>query len=92
MPTIYVYCDNQSIIGRAQSNMYNCKSRHICHIHNTVKYLISNEIISIHYIKSKENIIDPLNKGLSRVLVYNSLRKMILKPLKMKNCNDDNHV
>jgi hypothetical protein len=90
--TIYVYCDNQSIIGRAQSNIYNCKSRHIRHIYNTVKYLITNEIISIDYIKSKENIADLLNKSLSRELVYDSLRKMNLKPLKMKDYNDDNHV
>jgi len=92
VPTIYVYCDNQSIIGRAQSNIYNCKFRHIRHIYNTVKDLITNEIISIDYIKSKENIVDSINKDLSRELLYNSLRKMSLKPLKMKDCNDDNHV
>jgi hypothetical protein len=50
-----------------------------------------NEIISIDYIKSKENIADSLNKSLLRELVYDSLRKMSLKPLKMKDCNDDNH-
>jgi len=46
----------QSIINkkRAQSSMYNGKSRHICLIHNTIKQLLSNEIVSI--VKSNKNI------------------------------------
>jgi len=35
--------------------------------------------------KPKKNIIDPLTKGLSRELVYNSLKGMSLKPLNIKN-------
>ena len=35
--------------------MYNGKSRHIRRRHNTVRQLLSNEIISIDYIKSKDN-------------------------------------
>jgi hypothetical protein len=31
--------------------------------------------------KSKKNILDPLTIGLSRELVYNSLKGMSLKPL-----------
>ena len=35
---IYLYtCDSQSAIGRAQSYMYNGKSRHIRRRHNTVR-------------------------------------------------------
>ena len=29
MPAICIHCDSQSMIGRAQSNMYKGKSRHI---------------------------------------------------------------
>ena len=50
---IYVHCDSQSAIGKAQSTMHYDKSRHICHRHNTIKHLLSNEIISINYVKSK---------------------------------------
>ena len=32
---ICIYCDSKSAIGRAHSNMYNGKSRHIRHRHNT---------------------------------------------------------
>jgi hypothetical protein len=64
--------------------MYNDKSRPICHKYNIVKHLLSNIITFINYVKLKENITDPLTKGLSRELKYNSLRRMSLKPLKDK--------
>ena len=34
------YCDSQLAIGRAQSSMYNDKSRHIRHKYNIVKHLL----------------------------------------------------
>jgi hypothetical protein len=62
--------------------MYNVKSRHTRHRYNTIKLLLSNEIISINYVKSKKNITNLLTKCLSIELVYNSSREMSLKPLK----------
>jgi hypothetical protein len=62
--------------------MYNVKSRHTRHRYNTIKLLLSNEIISIDYVKSKKNITNLLTKCLSIELVYNSFREMSLKPLK----------
>ena len=82
VPAICIHCDNQSAIGRAQSHMYNGKSRHIRRRHNTVRQLLSNGIISIEYVKSKDNIADPLTKGLVKELVGNSSRGMGLKPIK----------
>ena len=41
VPLICLHCDSQSAIGRAQSNMYNSKSRHIHHKHNTIRQLLS---------------------------------------------------
>ena len=34
---IIIHCDSQSTIDRAQSNMYNGKSRHIYHRHNAIR-------------------------------------------------------
>jgi len=62
--------------------MYNGKFRHIHRRHNIFKHLLSNEIIFIDYVKSKENIADSLTRCLSRELVYNSSRGISLKPLK----------
>ena len=62
--------------------MYNGKSRHIRRRHNTIKQLLSTGVISMDYVKSKDNIIDPLTKRLNRELVEKSLRGMRLKPVK----------
>ena len=81
VPAIRIHCDSQSAIGRAQSNMYNGKSRHIRRRHNTIRQLLSTGTISIDYIKSKDNLADPLTKGLNRELVQKLSNRMGLKPL-----------
>ncbi|GJS31234.1 hypothetical protein Tco_0491854 [Tanacetum coccineum] len=53
-------------LTRAKNQINNGKSRHIRRRHNTIKDLLRNGIISIDYVKSKENIADPLTKGLCR--------------------------
>ena len=78
---ICIHCDSQSAICRAQSQIYNGKSRHIRCRHNTIKQLLEIEIISIDYEKSKDNLVDPLTKGLSRDQVNCSSRGMGLKPM-----------
>ena len=78
MPAICIHCDSQSAIGRSHNHMYNGKSRHIRRRHNTMRQLLFNGIISIEYVKSKDNIADPLTKWLARELVENSSRGMEL--------------
>ncbi|GKB77812.1 zinc finger, CCHC-type containing protein, partial [Tanacetum coccineum] len=80
--TISIQCDSQSTIGRSHSIMYNGKSRHIRRQHNSIRQLLSTRVISIDYVKSKDNIADPLMKDLSRELVSKSSKGMGLKPLK----------
>ena len=82
VPAICIHCDNQSTIGRAQNVMYNGKSRHIRRRHNTVRQLISTGVMTIDYVRSKENIADPLTKGLNRDQVEKTSRGMGLKPVK----------
>ena len=82
VPPICIHCDSQSVIGRAQSNMYNGKSGHIRHRHNTIRQLLSIGVISVDYVKSKDNITDPLTKGLNIELVEKSSKGMRLKPVK----------
>ena len=62
--------------------MYNGKSRHIRHRHNNIKQLLSTSVISLDYVKSKDNIADPLTKRLNRELVEKSSKEMRLKPIK----------
>ncbi|GJU36846.1 hypothetical protein Tco_1185200 [Tanacetum coccineum] len=60
------HCDSMAALTRAKNHIYNDKSRHIRHHHNMIKNLLRNGIISIDYVKSKENIVGPLTKGLCR--------------------------
>ncbi|KAK1422305.1 hypothetical protein QVD17_25324 [Tagetes erecta] len=89
LTAICIHCDSQSAIGRAKSSMYNGKSRHIRRRYNTVRQLLSTGVITIDYVKSKENIADPLTKGLSKELVHKSSRGMGLKPVKEVNTKEN---
>ena len=81
MPAICIHYDSQAAIGRARNVMYNGKSRHIRRRHDTVRQLLSSGIITIDYVKSKDNIADPLTKGLTREMVAKTSRGMGLRPL-----------
>ena len=74
IPPICIHCDSQSTIGGAQNSMYNGKSRQICHRHNTVRQLFSTRVIFLDYVRSEDNISDPLTKRLNRELVEKSLK------------------
>ncbi|CAH9115649.1 unnamed protein product [Cuscuta europaea] len=54
VPPICIHCDCQAEIGRAQSNLYNGKSRHVRRRHNTIKQLLTTGIITVDYVKSKD--------------------------------------
>ncbi|PHT41125.1 Cyclin-B2-4 [Capsicum baccatum] len=60
--------------------MYNRKSRNIRRRHNTVRELLSSRIITIDYVKSKDNVSNPLTKGLSREGVERTSKGMGLRP------------
>ncbi|PHT45537.1 hypothetical protein CQW23_14695 [Capsicum baccatum] len=77
---VCIHCDSQAAIGRAGSMMYNGKSRHIRRRHNTVRELLSSGIMTIDYVKSKDNMSDPLTKGLSREGVERTSKGMGLRP------------
>ena len=79
---IYICCDSQYVIGKAQNIIYNGKSRHICRRHNIVRQFISTEVIYVDYVKLKDNITNSLTKWLNRELVEKSSRGMGLKPIK----------
>nr|GEW19254.1 zinc finger, CCHC-type [Tanacetum cinerariifolium] len=90
---ISMHCDSQSEIGRAQSTMYNGKSRHIRRRHNSIRQLLLTGVISYDYVASKDKITDPFTKGLSRDLVsksskgikHEAIDKFVLYKTKVEN-------
>ena len=77
---VYIHCYIQVTIGREESMMYTGKYRHIRRKHNTVRELLSSGIITIDYVKSKDNVSDPLTKGLSREGVERTSKGISLRP------------
>ncbi|KAL6316591.1 hypothetical protein AAG906_018846 [Vitis piasezkii] len=67
--TVSIHCDNQATLARAYSGVYNGKSRHISIRHEYVRQLIQNGIISISFVRSSGNLVDPFTKHLTRDLV-----------------------
>ena len=85
---ICIHCDSQATIGRAGSVMYKGKSRYIRRIHNTVRQLLSNGISTFDYVKSSDNVSDPLTKGLVREAVERSSKGV---GLRLRTSQHDNN-
>ncbi|GJZ68998.1 zinc finger, CCHC-type containing protein [Tanacetum coccineum] len=66
---ISIHCDSVATLAKAYSQMYNGKSRHLGVRHNTIRELIMNEVVSIDFVRSQQNLADHLTKGLARDLV-----------------------
>ncbi|XP_072064303.1 secreted RxLR effector protein 161-like [Arachis hypogaea] len=79
MAPISIHCDSQATLSKAYSQVYNRKSMHIGVRHSNIKNLIGNGVISINFIRSEQNLADPLTKGLTRDLVFKTSKGMGLK-------------
>ena len=80
MSPISIHGDSQSILSRAYSQVYNGKSRHIGMRHIKVRGLIIDGVVNIVYVKSAENLADPLTKGLTKNFVSQTSKGMGLTP------------
>lgn len=81
VPPLCIHCDSTAAIGTAERVLYNGMSRHIRRRHNSVRQLLSTGVITIDFIRSKDNTADPLTKGLTRELVEKSSKGMGLKSI-----------
>nr|GEW05610.1 RNA-directed DNA polymerase, eukaryota, nucleotide-binding alpha-beta plait domain protein [Tanacetum cinerariifolium] len=77
---VCIHCESMAALTRAKIHIYNDKSRHIRRRHDTIKDMLRNGIISIDYVKSKENIVDDLKKVLCRGQVIFTSSGLGLKP------------
>ncbi|GJU83884.1 zinc finger, CCHC-type containing protein [Tanacetum coccineum] len=79
---ISIRCDCAATLAKAYSQMYNGKSRHLGVRHSMIRELITNEVISIEFVRLQQNLADHLTKGLARDLVIKSAERMGLNELK----------
>nr|GEY93502.1 zinc finger, CCHC-type [Tanacetum cinerariifolium] len=73
---ISIRCDSSATLTKAYSQMYNGKSRHLGVRHSMIHELVTNEVISIEFLRSQQNLLDHLIKGLARDLVTKSTEGM----------------
>jgi len=66
IPPISMHCDSQVAISKVTSKNFNEKRRHLRVRHKSIRNLISHSVISLDFVRSKNNIADPLTKGLTR--------------------------
>ena len=83
-PSVSIHCDCQSAITIAKNKNYNGKNKHIQLRHNLVKQLLKSGIISNDYVRSEQNLADPLTKPLERNMILETSRGMGLEPLANK--------
>nr|GFA35197.1 zinc finger, CCHC-type [Tanacetum cinerariifolium] len=73
---ISIRCDSAATLAKAYSQIYNRKSRHLGVRYSMIRELITNEVISIEFVRSQQNLADHLTKGLARYLVIKSAEWM----------------
>nr|GEY89426.1 zinc finger, CCHC-type [Tanacetum cinerariifolium] len=78
---ISIRCDSAATLEKAYSHMYNGKSRHLGVRHSMIRELITNEVVSIEFVRSQQNLVDHLTKGLAKDLVIKSTEGMGLKSI-----------
>ena len=81
MPAMFLHCESEATMSRAYSKVYNDKSRHISLWHEYIWELISSRFMTIVYVKSGNNLGDPLTKEVSRDMVRKTSSGMGLKPI-----------
>ena len=79
IPHISMHCDSQVAISKVTSKKINEKIRYLRVRYKYIRNLISHGVISLDFVRSKNNIVDPLTKGLTRQQVLESSRGMRLK-------------
>ncbi|KAL0391197.1 UNVERIFIED_CONTAM: Retrovirus-related Pol polyprotein from transposon TNT 1-94 [Sesamum calycinum] len=65
LPPIAIHCDSQTRIAKVRSRKYNQKTkRHIQVRLKSIRALVSDRVIGINSVGTKDNVADPLTKGL----------------------------
>ncbi|KAL2243593.1 UNVERIFIED_CONTAM: Retrovirus-related Pol polyprotein from transposon TNT 1-94 [Sesamum indicum] len=77
---IAIHCDSQTTIANVRSRKYNQKTkRHIQVRLKSIRALVSDRVMGIDFVGTKDNVADPLTKGLNLSQVHKSGLGMGLK-------------
>jgi hypothetical protein len=80
LSAILMNCDNQTMIVKVDSSKNNMKSsRHIKRRLKSVKKMRNSNVITLDYIHTEKNLVDPFSKGLSRNVIDDASKEMDLR-------------
>jgi hypothetical protein len=80
LSAILMNCDNQTMIVKVDSSKNNMKSsRHIKRRLKSVKKMRNSNVITLDYIHTEKNLVDPFSKGLSRNVIGDASKEMDLR-------------
>ena len=79
IPHVSMHCDSQVDISKVTSKNFNEKRRYLRVRHKFIRNLISHGIISLDFIRSKNNIANSLTKVLTRQQILELSREMGLE-------------
>lgn len=67
IPVVLIHCDCIAAISKVQDWYYNGKRRQICRKHSTIRGFLSTKAVRVDhvYVRTEDNIVDPLTKGLA---------------------------
>ena len=80
-PSVSMSCDSQTAIAKTKSKIFNGKNMHIRLRHNIVRQLLETGVISLEFVRSELNLVDPLTKPLNKKLVEETSNGMGLMPI-----------
>jgi len=74
-----IYCDSKATLFKATNKTYNGKKRHLSLKHQSLRGLLKQGVVIIDYVESKNNLADPLTKGLARDMIAKTSKRMGLR-------------
>ncbi|GJW16634.1 zinc finger, CCHC-type containing protein [Tanacetum coccineum] len=83
---IYILCDSAATLAKVYSQIYNGKSRHLSDRYSMIHELIMDGLVFIEFVRSQQNLVDHLTKGLARNLVLKSAKGVCLKSKLVVEC------
>jgi hypothetical protein len=78
---IPIHCDNNSAISVSKNLVFHSKTKHIPIKYHFLREQVTNTIVSLHYIPSKDQIVDIFTKPLAKAQFEYLRQKLGVTPL-----------
>ena len=71
-----VHCDSTATIAEIKNRYYYVKRQHINRKHEKIRESVSNGVVKVNFVRTNENLTDPLTKGLNREKVQDTSSRL----------------